>query len=341
MKVNLISDTTTLPSPGMLDAMHAAKVGDDVFKEDPSVNALEEKVARLFGKENALFFPSGTMANQTAIKLHTQPGEQLICDHYSHIYNYEGGGVSFNSGVSCNLIEGDRGRINAKQVESKINPPDFYHSPLSTLVCLENTTNKGGGAYYDVLEIEAIRSVCNDHNLGLHLDGARIWNAMIASGQKPEVFGGLFDTISVCFSKGLGAPVGSALLGSNEAIEKAIRIRKVFGGGMRQAGFLAEAASYAIDNHWESLSEDHRKASELKDCLEKQDYIEKVEPVDTNIVIFKLIKTVKDTDFMAKLEALGIRFISMGQSKLRMVTHRDYSQLQHEYVLEIIKTLKF
>lgn len=341
MKVNLISDTTTLPSLGMLDAMHAAKVGDDVFKEDPSVNALEEKVARLFGKENALFFPSGTMANQTAIKLHTQPGEQLICDHYSHIFNYEGGGVSFNSGVSCNLIEGDRGKINAKQVESKINPPDFYHSPLSTLVCLENTTNKGGGAYYDLLEIEAIRSVCNDHNLGLHLDGARIWNAMIASGQKPEIFGGLFDTISVCFSKGLGAPVGSALIGSNEAIEKAIRIRKVFGGGMRQAGFLAEAASYAIDNHWESLSEDHRKASELKDCLEKQDYIEKVEPVDTNIVIFKLIKTVKDTDFIAKLEALGIRFISMGQSKLRMVTHRDYSQLQHEYVLEIIKTLKF
>ncbi|MDG1264141.1 MAG: GntG family PLP-dependent aldolase [Flavobacteriaceae bacterium] len=341
MKVNLISDTTTLPSLGMLDAMHAAKVGDDVFKEDPSVNALEEKVARLFGKENALFFPSGTMANQTAIKLHTQPGEQLICDHYSHIFNYEGGGVSFNSGVSCNLIEGDRGKINAKQVESKINPPDFYHSPLSTLVCLENTTNKGGGAYYDLLEIEAIRSVCNDHNLGLHLDGARIWNAMIASGQKPETFGGLFDTISVCFSKGLGAPVGSALLGSNEAIEKAIRIRKVFGGGMRQAGFLAEAASYAIDNHWESLSEDHRKASELKDCLERQDYIEKVEPVDTNIVIFKLIKTVKDTDFMAKLEALSIRFISMGQSKLRMVTHRDYSQLQHEYVLEIIKTLKF
>ena len=341
MKVNLISDTTTLPSLGMLDAMHAAKVGDDVFKEDPSVNALEEKVARLFGKENALFFPSGTMANQTAIKLHTQPGEQLICDHYSHIFNYEGGGVSFNSGVSCNLIEGDRGKINAKQVESKINPPDFYHSPLSTLVCLENTTNKGGGAYYDLLEIEAIRSVCNDHNLGLHLDGARIWNAMIASGQKPEIFGDLFDTISVCFSKGLGAPVGSALIGSNEAIEKAIRIRKVFGGGMRQAGFLAEAASYAIDNHWESLSEDHRKASELKDCLEKQDYIEKVEPVDTNIVIFKLIKTVKDTDFIAKLEALGIRFISMGQSKLRMVTHRDYSQLQHEYVLEIIKTLKF
>ena len=341
MKVNLISDTTTLPSLGMLDAMHAAKVGDDVFKEDPSVNALEEKVARLFGKENALFFPSGTMANQTAIKLHTQPGEQLICDHYSHIFNYEGGGVSFNSGVSCNLIEGDRGKINAKQVESKINPPDFYHSPLSTLVCLENTTNKGGGAYYDLLEIEAIRSVCNDHNLGLHLDGARIWNAMIASGQKPEIFGDLFDTISVCFSKGLGAPMGSALIGSNEAIEKAIRIRKVFGGGMRQAGFMAEAASYAIDNHWESLSEDHRKASELKDCLEKQDYIEKVEPVDTNIVIFKLIKTVKDTDFIAKLEALGIRFISMGQSKLRMVTHRDYSQLQHEYVLEIIKTLKF
>ena len=341
MKVNLISDTITLPSPGMLDAMYAAKVGDDVFKEDPSVNALEEKVAKLFGKENALFFPSGTMANQTAIKLHTQPGEQLICDHYSHIFNYEGGGISFNSGVSCNLIEGDRGRINAEQVASKINPPDFYHSPLSTLVCLENTTNKGGGAYYEVSEIEAIRSVCNKHNLGLHLDGARLWNAMIATGQKPEIFGSLFDTISICFSKGLGAPVGSALLGSNEDIEKAIRIRKIFGGGMRQAGFLAEAASYAIDNHWEHLSEDHRKASELKDCLETLNHIQRVEPVDTNIVIFKLIDSIEENDFIKKLDALGIRFISMGQGKLRMVTHRDYSQLQHEYVLDIIKALKF
>lgn len=341
MNVNLISDTVTLPSPGMLDAMQHAKVGDDVFKEDPAVNALEEKVARLFGKEAALFFPSGTMANQTAIKIHTQPGEQLICDHYAHVFNYEGGGVSFNSGVSCSLIEGDRGRITAEQVAAQVNPPDFYHAPLSTLVCLENTTNKGGGAYYDLKKIEQIRLVCDENQLGLHLDGARIWNALIASGQEPKHYGALFDTISVCFSKGLGAPVGSALLGSKADMEKAIRIRKVLGGGMRQAGFLAEAASYAIDHQWDSLAEDHRKAKELKSNLEELSFIEKVEPVDTNIIIFKLSNTVEDDVFMNQLQHQGIRFISMGQGKLRMVTHRDYTHAQHEYVLETLNKLKF
>ena len=341
MKVNLISDTVTLPSSGMLDAMQNAKVGDDVFKEDPAVNALEDKVAQLFGKEAALFFPSGTMANQTAIKIHTQPGEQLICDHYAHIFNYEGGGVSFNSGVSCALIEGERGRITAAQVASKINPPDFYHSPLSTLVCLENTTNKGGGAFYDLKAIEAIRKVCDENQLGLHLDGARIWNALVASGQDAKSYGSLFDTISVCFSKGLGAPVGSALIGSKAAMEKALRVRKVFGGGMRQAGFLAAAASFAIDHQWESLSEDHRKAKELKSVLEQLPYIKKVEAVDTNIVIFNLLDTAKEADFMNKLQEQEIRFISMGQGKLRMVTHRDYTQTQHKYVLDILQKLNF
>ena len=341
MKVNLISDTVTLPSPGMLDAMQNAKVGDDVFKEDPAVNALEDKVAQLFGKEAALFFPSGTMANQTAIKIHTQPGEQLICDHYAHVFNYEGGGVSFNSGVSCALIEGERGRITAAQVASKINPPDFYHSPLSTLVCLENTTNKGGGAFYDLKAIEAIRLVCDEHQLGLHLDGARIWNALVASGQDTKSYGTLFDTISVCFSKGLGAPVGSALIGSKASMEKALRVRKVFGGGMRQAGFLAAAASYAIDHQWESLSEDHRKAKELKRVLDQLPYIKKVEAVDTNIVIFNLLDTTKEADFMNKMQEHEIRFISMGQGKLRMVTHRDYTQEQHQYVLDILQKLNF
>jgi len=341
VKVNLISDTVTLPSPGMLDAMQNAKVGDDVFKEDPAVNALEEKVAQLFGKEAALFFPSGTMANQTAIKIHTQPGEQLICDHYAHVFNYEGGGVSFNSGVSCALIVGERGRITAEQVASKINPPDFYHSPLSTLVCLENTTNKGGGAFYDLNTIEAIRSVCDEHHLGLHLDGARLWNALVASGQDAQSYGALFDTISVCFSKGLGAPVGSALIGSKAAMEQALRVRKIFGGGMRQAGFLAAAASYAIDHQWESLSEDHRKAKELKSVLEQLPFIKKVEDVDTNIVIFNLLDTAKEAAFMNKLQENKIRFISMGQGKLRMVTHRDYTQSQHQYMLDILQNLNF
>lgn len=340
MKVNLISDTVTIPSSGMMKAMREAKVGDDVFKEDPTVNALETKVAKLFGKEAALFFPSGTMSNQTAIKLHTQPGEQLICDHFAHIFNFEGGGVSFNSSVSCSLIEGDRGLITAEQVVSKINPPDFYHSPLSTLVCLENTTNKGGGACYDIKEIEAIGLVCKENNLKLHLDGARIWNALIVSGEDPKKYGELFNTISVCFSKGLGAPVGSALIGSKSEIEKAFRIRKVLGGGMRQAGFLAAAAIYGIDNHWETLAEDHRKAKELRDVLASSSFIEKVEPVETNILIFKLEKSIEEQSFIKKIESLGIRLISMGQGKLRIVTHRDYTQKKHEYVLSTLKNLK-
>ena len=221
MQVNLISDTVTQPSKGMLDAMFSAEVGDDVFKKDPSVNKLEEEVASLFGKQAALFFPSGTMTNQTAIKLHTKPGEQLICDHYSHVYHYEGGGVSFNSGVSCRLLEGDRGRISADLIAEAINPPDFYHSPKSTLVSLENTTNKGGGAVYDLKEIKKIKLLCEQNNLALHLDGARLWNALEVNQDNPKDYGEAFDTISLCFSKGLGCPVGSILLGSKASIEEA------------------------------------------------------------------------------------------------------------------------
>ncbi len=237
MKINLISDTVTKPTLEMLDTMMSAEVGDDVFKEDPSVNALEDKLARLFAKEAALFFPSGTMANQTAIKLHTNPGDQLICDTYAHIYNYEGGGASFNSGVSCKLIDGQRGMITADQVATAINPPDFYHSPLTSLVCIGNTTNKGGGACYDFGELQRIKTICKKHGLAYHLDGARLWNALVAKNETPEQYGDLLDTISVCLSKGLGCPVGSALVGSTELIDKALRIRKILGGGMRQAGW--------------------------------------------------------------------------------------------------------
>jgi len=238
MEINLISDTVTKPTPGMLDGMMTAKVGDDVFKNDPSVNALEEKVANYFGKDAALFFPSGTMANQTAIKLHTNPGEQLICDKYAHIYNYEGGGASFNSGVSCKLVDGDRGMMTAAQVEEAINPPDFHHSPLTSLVCIENTTNKGGGACWDFEELKKIRKVCLAHNLKYHLDGARLWNALVAKQENPKDYGKLFDSISVCLSKGLGCPVGSVLVGGKELIANALRVRKILGGGMRQSGFL-------------------------------------------------------------------------------------------------------
>ena len=337
MEINLISDTVTKPTPGMLAAMMSAKIGDDVFKEDATVNELEAKTAALFGMEAALFFPSGTMANQTAIKVHTQPGEQLICDHYAHIFNYEGGGVSFNAGVSCKLIEGHRGMITAKQVAHAINPPDFYHSPLTSLVSLENTTNKGGGAVWDIQEMKAIREVCDRHGLRYHLDGARIWNALAVTGEDPKVYGQLFDSISVCLSKGLGCPVGSVLVGSKEFISKALRIRKVFGGGMRQAGFLAAAGIYALDHHRERLSEDHRKAKEIEALLSSKAFIAAVAPVDTNIIIFELNEAVLTSEvFMQKMEQYQIRLISMGSGKLRLVTHLDYTAEMHSRFLSIL-----
>jgi threonine aldolase len=337
MEINLISDTVTTPTKGMLAAMMSAKVGDDVFKEDATVNALEEKTAALFGMESALFFPSGTMANQTAIKVHTQPGEQLICDHYSHIFNYEGGGVSFNSGVSCKLIAGHRGMITAKQVTAAINPPDFYHSPLTTLVSLENTTNKGGGAIWDFQEMKAIKEVCTAHGLKFHLDGARLWNALAVTGEDPKLYGNLFDSISVCLSKGLGCPVGSVLLGSKDFIAKALRVRKVFGGGMRQAGFLAAAGIYALDHHRERLKEDHKKAKEIEAILSEKDFIASVSPVDTNIIIFELNESVLDTEvFMHKMDENNIRLISMGSGKLRLVTHLNYTDEMHSHLLSIL-----
>ncbi len=341
MQINLISDTVTRPTPGMLKAMMSAQVGDDVFKEDPSVNELEEKVAALFGMDSALFFPSGTMTNQTAIKIHTNPGDQLICDKYAHVYNYEGGGVSFNSGVSCKLVDGHRGMMKASQVEAAINPPDFYHSPLTSLVCIENTTNKGGGACWDFEELKAIRQVCDRHNLGYHLDGARLWNALVAREEEARSYGALFDTISVCLSKGLGCPVGSVLVGKKKFMEKALRIRKVLGGGMRQAGYLAAAGIYALDHHVERLEEDHLKARELGDQLGDLPYVKQVEPIETNIIIFEVDETKCSSErFHDALTEKKIRIIGMGQGKLRMVTHMDYTDEMHKHTLKTLQSLR-
>ncbi|MBW8241602.1 aminotransferase class I/II-fold pyridoxal phosphate-dependent enzyme [Muricauda oceani] len=340
MEINLISDTVTRPSAGMLEAMMNAKVGDDVFKNDPTVNELETKVADYFGMEAALFFPSGTMTNQTAIKIHTQPGDQLICDKYAHIYNYEGGGVSFNSGVSCRLVDGNRGMMTAEQVEASINPPDFYHSPLTTLVCIENTTNKGGGACWDFEELKKIRKVCDAHNLKYHLDGARLWNALVKKGEDPKTYGKLFDTISVCFSKGMGCPVGSVLVGSKADIDKAIRIRKVFGGGMRQSGFLAAAGIYALENNVNRLAEDHKKAAEIGVVLQSLDFIKKVEPIETNIIIFEINEAKMSSDaFLEQLSKNQVSIIGMGQRKLRIVTHLDYTDAMHEHFLKVLKSI--
>ncbi|WP_298540744.1 GntG family PLP-dependent aldolase [uncultured Aquimarina sp.] len=337
MTIDLRSDTVTKPTAEMLDAMMKAEVGDDVYKEDPTVNALEERIANMFGKESALFFPSGSMANQAAIKLHTQPGEQLIADKYAHVFNYEGGGVSFNSGVSCKLIDGHRGMITSDQVLASINPPDFYHSPLTSLVCVENTTNKGGGACYDFEEIIKIKKICRDHDLGYHLDGARLWNALIAMKEEPKQYGEVFDTISVCLSKGLGAPMGSVLVGDKEIMQKAIRIRKVLGGGMRQIGYMAAAGLYAVENHIDRLQEDHKKAKEIGQVLQELSFVTGVEPIDTNIIIFTI--NGNEEDFITKMAAKNIHFYGMGQGKLRFVTHLDYTREMHEYFLELLQSL--
>ncbi len=339
MKIDLRSDTLTKPTPAMLDFMMHAEVGDDVYKEDPSVNELERRIADMFGMDSALYFPTGSMTNQAAIKIHTQPGEQLIADAYAHVYNYEGGGVSFNSGVSCKLLSGHRGMVTASQVEEAINPPDFYHSPLTTLVCLENTTNKGGGACYDFEEIKRIKTVCDEHQLGLHLDGARLWNAMVANNENPKAYGNVFDTISVCLSKGLGAPMGSVLVGKQRFMDKAIRVRKILGGGMRQVGYMAAAGIYALDHHMDRMHMDHQRAKELGTQLALMDAVASVETIDTNIVIFTLLEGPSKQRFMDVLSNEQIAISDMGQGKLRIVTHLDYTDAHHDRFLSVLSKL--
>jgi threonine aldolase len=312
-----------------------------VFKQDPTVNDFERKVADLFGMEAALFFPSGTMANQTAIKLNTNPGDQIICDKWSHFHLYEAGGASFNSGVNFNLLDGNRGMITAEQVKNGINDPEFYHAPLSKMVGIENTTNKGGGACYDIEELQKIKQVCVDNNLKYHLDGARLWNAMISKNQHPKQFGELFDTISVCFSKGLGAPIGSVLLSDAATMKKALRIRKMFGGNMRQSGYLAAAGIYALQNNINRLEEDHRRAKELGAMLQQLPWVENVAPVETNIVVFSAKSFVLDQQVIEKLKQKNIVISLLAKGTLRMVTHLDYKEVMHTYVLETLEKLTF
>ena len=338
MFIDLRSDTVTKPTKLMLEAMMDAKVGDDVFREDPEVNKLEQYVSQMFGKEQALFFPSGTMANQTALKLHTNPGDQVICDKYAHIYNYESGGASFNSGVSCNLIDGNRGMFTAKQVEEAINPEAYYYSKTS-LVAIENTTNKGGGACWSFDEIKNIKKVCDKNKLGLHLDGARLWNALVEKNEAPSQYGEIFDTISVCLSKGLGCPVGSLLVGNSEIMKDALRIRKIFGGNMRQVGYLAAAGLFALENNMERLKEDHKKAIEIGAELAKLAIIKTVESIETNIVVFQLNDDIDEKLFMSLLTKKDIHVISMGNRKLRMVTHLDYTDIMHERLIYELKSL--
>ena len=322
----------------MLDAMMGAEVGDDVFGDDPTVNALQEKVAQLFGMEAALYCPSGTMTNQIAMRISTVPQDEVICHRNSHVYLYEGGGMMYNSMLSPKLLHGDRGRITADQVEQNINPDDI-HFPQTKLVVLENTMNKGGGSVYDLNEIKKIAKTCRTNKLKLHLDGARLFNAIARSGTSPKEFGKLFDTISICFSKGLGAPVGSALLGSEESIRHARRVRKALGGGMRQAGFLAAACIYALDNQVERLKEDHQRAEKIVGILLGMPFIQEVMPVETNIVIARLDGNQSEGEFLTKLKEIGILAVPFGKGLVRFVTHLDFGDKQLDQFEKAMKKL--
>jgi threonine aldolase len=334
--IDLRSDTVTKPSKAMLEAMVSAEVGDDVFKEDSTTIELENYTANLFHMEAGLFCPSGTMTNQIAIKVHTQPGDEIICDVNSHIYNYEGGGISFNSGAQAKLLIGNEGRLSPQLIEPAING-DFDWLTKTTLVSLENTVNRAGGSYYSVNQIKPITDLCKLHNLKLHLDGARIFNALIESKDTTQQIGECFDSISICLSKGLGAPVGSVLLGDKEFIKKARRIRKVFGGGMRQSGILAAAGLFALKNNVARLKEDHTKAKKLENELLKLNYIESVLPVYTNIVIFTLkADIISGNVFEKKLAEQHIKISSFGKNTIRMVTHLDFDD---EMLNKTIKVL--
>ncbi len=327
-----------MPTPAMKEAMAKAELGDDVFGEDTSINALEEKVAALFGAEAALFCPSGTMCNQIAIRMHTQPGDDVICDKRSHIYQYEGGGIAANAGASVSLLNGDRGRLSAEQVKKAIKVDD-PHFPSSRLVSLENTCNKGGGSVYELKQMEEIADLCKEHDLKLHMDGARLFNAMVEADYGPSDLGAIFDSISICFSKGLGAPVGSALISSKENIYRARRIRKVFGGGMRQAGSLAAAASYALDHHVERLKEDHKRAKTLAEALREVSFIEEIAPVSTNIVILKVHDSYESESLLKDLETRGVLAVPFGPGHIRLVTHLDIDDQKLNYCVKVFEDL--
>ncbi len=338
MIIDFRSDTVTRPTSPMLEAMRTAAVGDDVFGEDPSINELENQAATLFGMEAGLYCPSGTMTNQIAIKCHTQPGDEVICDESSHIYQYEGGGIAFNSAASVKLLQGDLGRIKAEQVSAAINPDD-PHRAHSRLVSLENTSNRGGGSCYDFEEIKKISAVCREHGLALHLDGARVWNALVAKKESPRQYGEVFDSISICLSKSLGCPVGSVLLGQKDFIKKARRVRKVFGGGMRQAGFMAAAGIYALQNNIERLAIDHEHAKQIAIAIATRNFVKMVLPVETNIIIFELTDQLTAPALVARLKEYDILGYAIAPNRVRLVLHLDITEEMTERTIQVFNQL--
>ena len=336
--IDLRSDTVTRPTEAMLEAMISAKVGDDVYGEDDTVNNLQQTAANMFGMEAALFCPSGTMTNQIGIRVHVQPGDEVICHELAHVYLYEGGGIASNSGCSVRLVRGDNGMFTADDVADNINPRDDSHSPFTRLVTIENTSNMGGGGCWDVANIKSIRDVCDKNDLKLHLDGARLFNALVATGESPKRYGELFDTISICLSKGLGAPVGSLLLGAKKHIAKAHRFRKSMGGAMRQVGYLAAAGKYAIENHVERLRDDHEKARTLGSELEKTKYVQSILPVETNILIFDLADGFESDDFLSHLRQAGVLGMNLSDKTLRFVFHLDVTNTDFDAVLSAVRS---
>jgi len=338
MNIDLRSDTFTKPSEAMLQAMFSAEVGDDVFGEDPTINKLETMAAEMFGMESALFCPSGTMTNQIAIKVHTQPGDEIICEKLSHVYIYEGGGIAFNSGCQVKTVEGNQGRITADQVLEAINHVDI-HKANTSLVSLENTTNRGGGGCYIFTDIQSIKAICLKNNLKLHLDGARLFNALVANKETPKQYGETFDSISICLSKGLGTPVGSLLLGTKTYITKAKRVRKVFGGGMRQSGYLAAAGIYALENNINRLQEDHDHAKKITLALKSKPFVGKIMPVETNIIIFEILAPYTPITFGEALKKLSIFTMAISTTQVRMVTHLDITPIMVKEIISAIEGL--
>ncbi|MGB3527441.1 MAG: GntG family PLP-dependent aldolase [Flavobacteriales bacterium] len=335
--IDLRSDTVTQPTPAMREAMASAVVGDDVFGEDPTVNALEARVAQLFGHEAGLFCPSGTMANQIAINVHTRPGDEVICEEGAHIYRYESGGTMANSGCSVKFVPADRGRFTAEKVEAAVNDPEAAYLARTRLVNIENSTNRGGGSVWDIAEVKRIRTICDRHGLKMHLDGARIFNAMAVDGNSAAQWGAPFDSISICLSKGLGAPVGSLLVGSKAFILQARRVRKRFGGGMRQAGILAAAGLYALDHHLDRLADDHRRAKQVAAILERCPFVEQMMPVETNIVIITLDQRMTVPSFLPKLKERNILAVQFGPQMVRFVTHLDVDDQAIDHIEAALK----
>jgi threonine aldolase len=337
--IDFRSDTVTKPSEEMLKAMFSAEVGDDVFNEDPTINLLQEKAALLFGMEASLFSASGTQTNQIAINVHVQPGGEVICNQESHVYKYEGGGIAKNSGASVRLIEGNRGRITAEKISEWLNPDDV-HYPVTQLISIEDTSNRGGGAIYDFEEIKRIKKYCVEHNLPLHLDGARLFNSLVETGIDYKEYASQFDSISICLSKGLGTPVGSLLLGKTDFIKKARRVRKVMGGGMRQAGFLAAAGIYALDNNISRLKIDHENAKKLESTLLNLSWVKEIIPVETNIVVAILNDASKRDLIINHLAENGIKCMAFGPGMIRFVTHLDISESDISKTIEVLNKIQ-